>query len=267
MSNLHVVSRGIDWFGELEDDRRFVRALARGLEVLRAFDSMNLLLGNKEISERTGLPPSSVSRLTATLAGLGYLRHHAALNRYEISPSVLALGYVGVRDLNVRTVARPLVVELAEWGKVNVGLGIPDRDTMLYIEAHRGAGNLHHRLDVGSRIPMARTAMGLAYLAAVTDARREQLICKLAEREPEAELRERVARARESIASHGFCIASWQQDIIAAAVPLDSASGETSYVLNCGGPPFMIQRERLQQEIAPRLVGVAKHIQSLLPQG
>lgn len=267
MSNLHVVSRGIDWFGELEDDRRFVRALARGLEVLRAFDSMNLLLGNKEISERTGLPPSSVSRLTATLTGLGYLRHHAALNRYEISPSVLALGYVGVRDLNVRTVARPLVAELAEWGKVNVGLGAPDRDTMLYIEAHRGAGNLHHRLDVGSRVPMASTAMGLAYLAAVTDARREQLIAKLAQREPAAELRQRVEQARESIAARGFCIASWQQDIVAAAVPLDSASGEVSYVLNCGGPQFMIQRERLEQEIAPRLVGVARHIQSLLPQG
>jgi DNA-binding IclR family transcriptional regulator len=267
MSNLHVVSRGIEWFGELEDDRRFVRALARGLEVLRAFDSMNLLLGNKEISERTGLPPSSISRLTATLTALGYLRHHAPLNRYEISPSVLALGYVGVRDLKVRTVARPLVAELAEWGKVNVGLGVPDRDTMLYIEAHRAAGNLHHRLDVGSRIPMATTAMGLAYLAAVTEASRELLIGKLAKREPEVELRERVAQARESIANHGFCIACWQQDIIAAAVPLDSTSGEVSYVLNCGGPSFVIKRERLQKEIAPRLVGVAKHIQSLIPQG
>lgn len=267
MSSLHVVSRGIDWFGELEEDRRFVRALARGLEVLRAFDSMNLLLGNKEISERTGLPPSSVSRLTATLTALGYLRHHATLNRYEINPSVLALGYVGVRDLNVRTVARPLLAELAEWAKVNVGLGVPDRDTMLYIEANRGAGNLHHRLDVGSRVPMATTAMGLAYLAAVPDARREQLIGKLAKQELESELRRRVEQARESIAAHGFCIASWQQDIIAAAVPLDSASGEVSYVMNCGGPQFMIQRKRLEQEIAPRLVGVARHIQSLLPQG
>lgn len=267
MSKLHVVSRGIDWFSELENDRRFVRALARGLEVLRAFDSMNLLLGNKEISERTGLPPSSVSRLTATLTGLGYLTHHAALNRYEISPSVLALGYVGVRDLNVRVVARPLLAELAQWGKVNVGLGAPDRDTMLYIEAQRGAGNLHHRLDVGSRVPMASSAMGLAYLAAVSDARREQLIAKLAKREPVAELRSRVEQARESIAAQGFCIACWQPDIIAAAVALDSRSGEVSYVLNCGGPRFMVQHERLQQEIAPRLVGVAKHIQSQLPQG
>ena len=264
---MHVVSRGIDWFTKLEHDRRFVRALARGLEVLRAFDSMNLLLGNKEIAERTGLPPSSVSRLTATLTALGYLKHHAALNRYEISASVLALGYVGVRDLNVRTVARPLIAEFAEWGKLNVGLGMPDRDTMLYIEACRGAGNLHHRLDVGSRVPMTTSAMGLAYLSSVSDASLEPLIEKLAKQEPEAALRARIEQARESIVAEGFCIASWRSGIIAAAVPLASASGDASFVLNCGGPQFMLSRERMRTEMGPRMVAVASHIQSLLPQG
>src|SRR5256885_13076191 len=48
-------------------DRKFVTALARGLEVLRVFTPTEGLLGNGEIAERTGLPKPTVSRLTYTL--------------------------------------------------------------------------------------------------------------------------------------------------------------------------------------------------------
>ena len=37
-----------------EHDRKFVVALARGLEVLRVFRASDGLLGNTEIAERTG---------------------------------------------------------------------------------------------------------------------------------------------------------------------------------------------------------------------
>lgn len=57
------------------NDRRFATTLARGLSVLRAFRPSNDGLGNAEIAERTGLPRSTVSRLTFTLQTLGYLTH------------------------------------------------------------------------------------------------------------------------------------------------------------------------------------------------
>jgi len=59
----------------INGDRKFVTALARGLEVLRAFTPTEGLLGNGEIAERTGLPKPTVSRLTYTLTKLGYLAH------------------------------------------------------------------------------------------------------------------------------------------------------------------------------------------------
>jgi DNA-binding IclR family transcriptional regulator len=54
-------------------DRQFVNGLARGLEVLRAFRPDDGPLGNHALAERTGLPRSTVSRLTYTLTSLGYL--------------------------------------------------------------------------------------------------------------------------------------------------------------------------------------------------
>ena len=53
-------------------DRNFVVALSRGLDVLRAFHPNDGLLGNQEIAARTNLPKPTVSRLTYTLAQLGY---------------------------------------------------------------------------------------------------------------------------------------------------------------------------------------------------
>ncbi|MFA6022118.1 MAG: helix-turn-helix domain-containing protein, partial [Rhodospirillales bacterium] len=37
-------------------DRMFITALARGLEVLRCFGPSDSMLGNQDISQRTGLP-------------------------------------------------------------------------------------------------------------------------------------------------------------------------------------------------------------------
>ena len=54
-----------------KQDRHFVTALARGLEVLTCFRSGDALLGNGELAERCQLPKSTVSRLAQTLARLG----------------------------------------------------------------------------------------------------------------------------------------------------------------------------------------------------
>ncbi len=55
-------------------DRKFVEALARGLEVLRAFTHGHAVRGNQDIARITGLPKPTVSRLTYTLTQLGYLK-------------------------------------------------------------------------------------------------------------------------------------------------------------------------------------------------
>src|SRR5215813_1294806 len=56
-------------------DRQFVTALARGLDILRAFHAGEGMLGNQEIAHRTGLPKPTVARLTHTLTDL--VRHGA----------------------------------------------------------------------------------------------------------------------------------------------------------------------------------------------
>ncbi|HEX3062743.1 MAG TPA: IclR family transcriptional regulator, partial [Usitatibacter sp.] len=159
------------------DDRQFVTALARGLEILRSFSRKDRELGNSEIATRTGLPKATVSRLTFTLTQMGYLTYSPATGRYALSVGVLALGNAYLGTLDVRNVARPLMQELADGLSATVSLGAPDPSSMhmVFLEICQGVGQMFRiSMDVGSRVPHGWTAMGRAWLAALTPAQREE---------------------------------------------------------------------------------------------
>ena len=80
----HLMDVRYDLADAGKNDRQFVTALARGLEVLRAFGPGSGPLGNQEIAEFAGLPKPTVSRLTHTLTKLGYLNYLPRLGKYEL---------------------------------------------------------------------------------------------------------------------------------------------------------------------------------------
>ncbi len=53
-----------DQSSQEEKDPQFAYTLARGLDVLRAFDASSPVLGNRELSQRTGISRPTVARLT-----------------------------------------------------------------------------------------------------------------------------------------------------------------------------------------------------------
>ena len=130
-----------------DNDRKFIEALARGLDVLRAFQPGDGFLGNQEISQRTGLPKSSVSRITYTLTKLGYLTYSDRLEKYQLGSGVLALGYAFISNLGIRQVARPLMQELSNVTNTAVGLADRDRLEMIFFRIHRP----HQCHDISSR--------------------------------------------------------------------------------------------------------------------
>ncbi|WP_232314862.1 IclR family transcriptional regulator [Oceanibaculum pacificum] len=245
-------------------DRQFVTALARGLEVLRCFRPGDAGLGNQDIAERTGLPKPTISRLTHTLTRLGYLKYADRQGIYQLGPGVLALGYSMLAGLDIRDRARPLMQELADQANASVALGSRDRLSMVYLECCRGQGAVTLRLDVGSRVPIATTAMGRALLASLPEAERAYLLGLMRDRFPDEfpKLEQGVERAIRDIETRGFCLSlgDWQGDVHAAAVPLLAADRSAVFGLNCGGPSFLLSPRKLEEEIGPRLVEIAKQL-------
>lgn len=253
------------------EDRQFVTALARGLSVLRAFQPGDGVLGNGDIAERTGLPKPTVSRLTHTLTRLGYLTHAERLGKYRLGPGVLSLGYSLLANMDIRKIARPYMQELANASGLSLALGSRDRLNMVYLEHARDAGSVTLRLDIGSHIPIATTAMGRAFLAAIPENERAYLMSAMAERAGTAwpPMANGVERALRQVAETGFCTSfgEWQQDVNAVGVPLRSMDGATVMALNCGGPAFLHKPEKLEAEWGPRLVNVARTIEKEMQNG
>ncbi len=246
------------------NDRKFVVALARGLEVLRAFTPSDGLLGNNEIAARTGLPKATVTRLTYTLTRLGYLVHIARLSKYQLAPGALAIGYSTLANMRIRQIARPHMQALANYSGASVALGSRDRLNLLYVEHCRAKSAVMLHLDLGSRIPIATTAMGRALVAALPDGEREWLLRHIARKEGKRwpKLRAGLERAVKDYAARGFTISvgDWQKDVAAVGAPLVLPDGSGLFAFNCGAPAFHFSREKLEQDIGPRLVTMVRNI-------
>jgi DNA-binding IclR family transcriptional regulator len=251
-------------------DRHFVTALARGLEVLSVFRSRDRMLGNQELARRSGLPKSTVSRLTYTLTKLGYLEHAddgAGNSGYRLGSAVLALGSAMLARMDMRAVARPLMQELADYSQAMVSLGMRDRLSMIYVENCRSESALTLSLDVGSRIPLATTAMGRAYLAGCSESERETLMEKVKARDPAAwpKVRAGIDQALEEQRRLGCCTSfgEWQKDVNAIAIAFRPAAGRSLMAINCGGPGFKLSRDYLLKEVRPLMLSLGDQLQRL----
>lgn len=247
--------------------RQFVTALARGLEVLRAYRPGEIALGNQEIAQRTGLPKPTVTRLTYTLCELGYLIHQPRDGGYQLGPAVLGLGYTMLSGLEVRDRARPLIRALADRLDCAVALGIRDRMNLVYVECARGCGRITLSLDVGSRVPLASSAMGRAVFVALAPGEREAVLAELSEREPDdyKRLAAGLQTAVEEFATQGFVCSfgDWQREVHAVGVPLNLPGEEQSYALNCGGPAFLKDPQHMREVVGPELVALARLLSSV----
>jgi DNA-binding IclR family transcriptional regulator len=254
----------IDLLEEESKDRRFVTALARGLDVLRCFQPGDVNLSNLELARRTGLPKPTISRLTYTLTRLGYLTHSEQHGTYQLGAGILSLGYAMLSGLDIRERARPLMQELADASDLTVALGTRDRMNMVYLDVCRGPGAVTLRIDVGTRAPIAATSIGRALLAALPADERDYLMVHLKKREsPETyeRLHAGVEKAIAEIQEFGYCtsLGEWRHDVNAVGVPIVTADRNV-YAINCGGPSFKVTPEDLEKRLGPQLVELASKI-------
>lgn len=246
-------------------DRQFVTALARGLDVLRAFGAGESL-ANSEIAARTRLPRPTISRLTYTLTRLGYLVHEVAAERYRPSSAVLSLGYGALTGTNFRTIVRPHMQHIADLARSSCALGDCHGLEMIYVENCRGKdAPFTLGLDVGSRIPLANTAMGRAYLAGLDPGPRSDLLKALARQHGARwkPLQAGLDRAFADYARYGYvlAVAEWAPEINAAAVPVRVPGLDSILSLSCGGAASLLSPERLRKEIGPRLLEAKRQIE------
>ncbi|MFL9992633.1 transcriptional regulator, IclR family [Burkholderia sp. GAS332] len=251
-----------------KDDRHFVTALARGLEVLACFRSGDKSLSNQELALRCKLPKSTVSRLTHTLTLLGYLIHLKESGKYRLGTASLALGSAMLARLDVRKIARPVMQELADIVGATVSLGTRDRLSMIYVENCRASVALTLTLEVGSRIPVATSAIGRAWLAAIPEHDRLSFMEQVRELDHVAwpKTRRGIENALEDYRTLGVTTSfgDWQKEVNGIARAFQPGGELPIMAINVGGPSFKLSKEFLLEEVRPRLIDVVTQLEIAL---
>jgi DNA-binding IclR family transcriptional regulator len=248
-----------------DDHPQAVNSVARAFSILRCFEHAEQFLGNQEIVRRTRLAKATVSRLTYTLARLGYLEYSVSLEKYSLGTAVLGLSHAFLKNNDVVAIARPLMRELAEYTQAAVLLGAADGLRMVVLEVCQGDSTFLLKLTPGARVPHGFTALGRADLAARPPEEFEQ---RLRELEKECEpglwqkIREGIVRARRDYEDYGFCssLGDWNPDVFAVGVPMVSADRSRILAFSCSGRVSVVTRERLNRDFGPRIVALRNSV-------
>jgi DNA-binding IclR family transcriptional regulator len=253
---------------DLAGEGDVIQVVSRAFDVLRCFEGHEARLGNLEISNRCGLPRSTVSRLTHTLTRMGQLVYLPRDQKYRIGPSAVAMSTSMMRGLQLRNLIRQRLQDVAEHLPGTVGFVIPDRFHLVYLEHGRAANALGLHEGTGSRIAMATTAAGHAYTAALDVDVGDALLAEMEREAPDAArlIRPRIEANRKFLREHGYVIALglWSPHINGLSVPVWSPQYQTYVVVTIGLLSAMFDEARLHREVAPRMLELSVAIGSLL---
>ncbi|MBA0126569.1 IclR family transcriptional regulator [Haloechinothrix sp. YIM 98757] len=131
--------------------------------VLDAFDDSTPSLSLVGLSERTGLPRSTVHRILDQMVRLRWLAH--CQDGYCLGIRPLELGGLAAEHSQVREVVDPLLHELCGQTGLVAHLAVLDQREVVYLDRAGGrfAADLPTRM--GGRMPAHATALGKAMLA------------------------------------------------------------------------------------------------------
>ncbi|MBO9449699.1 IclR family transcriptional regulator [Tropicibacter sp. R16_0] len=244
-------------------DRNFVTALARGLDVLRCFRPGEVSLSNLDLSERTGLPKPTISRLTHTLCQLGYLVHEPGNGTYRLGVGVLQLGFGVLAGMDICDRAADVLRTLRNGPNsyITAALAEMHRAEVIYVAVHRSREDVSLSMHVGARLPLFRSAIGRAILAGLSDEARQAAIAHGVQdgAGSEAELSRAAHAASEEFDAKGYCTGygEWRADVNGLAVPVFSLDGARVFGLNVGGPAFHVSPDELEREYSGLLTEAA----------
>jgi len=143
----------------------YVQSLARGLEVLRAFDAEHPRQTLSEVAGGVGLTRATARRFLLTLVELGYLHSDGKL--FSLTPRVLELGHGYLSGLGLAEVVQPHLERLSAQVGESTSASVLDGNDIVYVARVPVQRIMTVTVGIGTRFPASATSMGRAMLAAL----------------------------------------------------------------------------------------------------
>lgn len=242
----------------------FVPGAGQTMAVLAAFSPVFSELGIAEIAQRAALPVATARGIAATLSSLGYLQAQPDSGRYRLGAKLvdIARSFLGARGL--RAAANGHMEALA--ARLRAPLAMSERDglEMVYLHYIRGDAPVVVQHRIGTRLPLATSASGRAWLGSAPTAEVEAVVRQLDARSVQGAtgLQEHLAMAKRDLAELGFTrsYGDMHPEVNAVAVPLRSPIDGSQLVVSLAAPSMLVPSRRCDSEFGPALVAMAAEV-------
>ncbi|HLI15534.1 MAG TPA: IclR family transcriptional regulator [Acidimicrobiales bacterium] len=152
-----------------------VESLERGLAILSLYDEEATELGVGEMARALGVHRSTASRLAATLSRRGFLVPSGEQGRYLLGASLVRLGSLAARQVDVRSAALGPLREMVDALGETAHLGVLQGSEVVTDLLVDGWHSVRFHSTVGKRSPAHCSAMGKMLLSALDDGELEAL--------------------------------------------------------------------------------------------
>ena len=246
-----------------DSDPDFVESIARGFDVLKAFDRSRPTLSLSEVAAATDLARPTARRILRTLTMLGYVR--ASNGSFELTPRVLELGVTYVQSLGLWDVARPHLEDLVAKTHESSSVAQLDGSDIVYVARVAVPKIIALAVHIGTRFPAPATSLGKVLLAglepdALDKALAEPSRAGVAPRwQPDRAELETVLR---EVRAQGWALTDEQlaSGIRSVAAPVRDGSGRVVAAVNVTVHAAETPVERLRDEYLPMLLDTAGRI-------
>jgi IclR family pca regulon transcriptional regulator len=252
---------------EEQPSNNFLRAFARGIRVICAFDRQNPSMTVSQVAERTALTRANARRILLTLQTLGYIGQEG--RHFSLRPRVLEIGYAYLSSLDLSFFAQPIIDDLVERTHVPCNLAMLDKDEIIYVlrssTPHGPVAPIP--LNVGRRFPAYVTAMGRVLLGALPDEELDAYLAR-AEIQPFTHRtlvdKKQLKKAIKADGARGWSfVAGEQADWIASiGVPLHDSAGKAIAAIGMGWFVGSAPDKAMIDKLLPELKRAAQAIEA-----
>ena len=239
----------------------FIEAIARGLDVIKAFRAGQPAMTLAQVATETGLARPTARRILLTLEALGYVRSTEARS-YSLTPRILELGSAYVQSLGLWDVARPHMERLVEKTGESSSIAQLDGSDIVYVARVAVPKIIALSVSIGTRFPALQTSLGKVLLAALPPEEVDRILDEPSRSGvqprwcPDPAEREKVLR---EVRARGWALTDEQlaPGIRSVAAPLRDGTGHVIAAMNVTVHAAETTVERLTEEHLPMLLQAA----------
>ncbi|MBX6377477.1 MAG: IclR family transcriptional regulator [Clostridia bacterium] len=256
-----MVSRAAQGLARAAQGPNGVHAVARALEILKAFTPERPCLGVSEVSRLLRMPKTTAYRMLVTLQAGGFLRQDPETGKFRLTPVLLRLAHVVTVQHELGQVARPFMHQLTARTGETTALSVVQGHQRVVIEKVECAQELRAMTYVGQTAPLYAGASGKVLLAFLRPERVEEVLRQtgLAAETPHTPCEpDRLLRELDRIRSEGYALSKGERvvGVHSVAAPVRDHAGDVVASLSLVGPSVRFGDERMA-EVVPLVLDTA----------